>query len=90
MKSGLKHNYWNKYQAKLSTQNQNQYLDYLTDPSFQGVNRLFLPFEKNAFRTGHAGYFLPTVEIKDGNLMIDQGIFFDRLMKKDIRIYKNI
>ena len=64
MKSGLKHIIdWNKYQTKLSTQN--QYLDYLIDPSFQGVKRLFiLPFEKNAFRTGHGGYFLPAVEIK--------------------------
>ena len=29
---------WNKYQAKVSTEGQNQYLDFLIDPSFQGVN----------------------------------------------------
>ena len=32
---------WNKYQSKLREKSQNRYLDYLTDPSFQGVNRIF-------------------------------------------------
>ena len=31
---------WNKYQSKISTERPNQYLDYLIDRSFQGVNRL--------------------------------------------------
>ena len=40
---------WNKYQLKVTIQQQNPYLDYLTDPSFHGVNRLFvLSFENNA------------------------------------------
>ena len=44
----------NKYQSRVSTQTQNQYLDYLIDPTFQGVNRHFvLSFEDNAFGTGH-------------------------------------
>ena len=55
----------NKYQSRVSTQTQNQYLDYLIDPTFKGVNRHFvLSFEDNAFRTGHTEYFLPKVEIK--------------------------
>ena len=33
---------WNKYQLKKSIQNQNQYLNYLIDPIFQGVDRLFV------------------------------------------------
>ena len=32
---------WNKYQSKISTGKANQYLDYLIDPCFQIVNRLF-------------------------------------------------
>ena len=32
---------WNKYQAKASTEGVNQFLDFLIDPVFQGVNRLF-------------------------------------------------
>ena len=42
LKSGFKRTInWNKYQSKVSIARQNQYLDYLIDPIFQGVNRLF-------------------------------------------------
>ena len=33
---------WNKYNSKVTTQAKKQYLHYLIDPSFQGVNRLFV------------------------------------------------
>ena len=43
LKSGFKRTInWDKYQSKISTERQNQYLDYLIDPSFQGVNRRFI------------------------------------------------
>ena len=32
---------WNKYQSKLTEQARNRYFDYLIDPSFQGINRIF-------------------------------------------------
>ena len=38
---------WNKYQSKATVQAWNQYLDYLIDPIFQGVNRLFALLFKN-------------------------------------------
>ena len=44
--------YWNKYQSTLSTERQNQYLDYLIDPSFQGVK--FLSFKDEAQRTSYS------------------------------------
>ena len=55
LKSGLKRTInWNKYQPKVTAQERNQYLDYLFDPSFQGVNRLFvLSFENNACQTSY-------------------------------------
>ena len=58
LKSGFKCTInWNKYQLKVTTENHNQYLDYLIDPSFQAVNRLFvLSFEDNADQTRHTGY----------------------------------
>ena len=41
LKSGFKRTInWNKYQSKARMQVQNRYLDYLIDPSFQGVNGL--------------------------------------------------
>ena len=33
---------WNKYLRKTIDQAQNRHLDFLIDPSFQGVNRLFV------------------------------------------------
>ena len=42
LKSGFKRTInWNKYQSKVSTEPQNQYLDFLINPSFQGANRFF-------------------------------------------------
>ena len=72
LKSGFKRTTnESKYQSKVSTQAQNQYLDNLIDPSFQGVNRFFaLSFEINAVKTGYTIYFLPKREIKDYNVMI--------------------
>ena len=63
---------WNKYLSKISIKGQIPHLHYLIDSSFQGLNKLFvLWFEDNAVRNGHKKYFLPTVEIKDYNVMID-------------------
>ena len=45
---------WNRYQSRVSKERSKQYLNYLIDPSFRGVNRLFvLSFEDNAYRTSH-------------------------------------
>ena len=44
---------------------QNQYLDYLINPIFQGVNRLSaLSFENNTDKKSDKRFLLPTVEIK--------------------------
>ena len=77
LKSGFKRTInWNKYESK-TTQARNQYLDYLIDLSFQGVNRLFvLSYENTEQLTSSKRYFLPTVEIKDYNVMIDGRNFF--------------
>ena len=81
---------WNKHQAKVSTERQNQYLDFLIDPSFQVVNRLFvLPFESGAQRTSYKQYYLPTREMKNYNIMIDGQNFFDYPAKNDLITYDN-
>ena len=62
---------WNKYKSKPESLRLNQYLNHLTEPSFQEVNRPFvLSLEKDAQRTSNKIYFLPNVEIKDYNVMI--------------------
>ena len=48
LKSGFKRTIsWNKYQPKVATERQNQYLDLLIKWSFQGVNRLFVLLFEN-------------------------------------------
>ena len=92
LKSGFKRTMnWNKYQSKVTVQVQKQYLDFLIDASFQGVNKLFvLSFENNGGRTSYTGYYLPLVEIKNYNVMINGGNFFDHPVKNYLIIYNNI
>ena len=92
LKSGFKRTInWNKYQSDPKTYAQNQYLNHLVDPSFQGVNRLFvLSFETENGRTSHSNYYLPKVEIKDYNVMIDGKNFFDQPINNDYKAYENI
>ena len=63
LKSGFKTTInCNKYQSKVIIQAPNPYLDYLIDPSFQGVNRLFvLSFENTTDRALNTKYYLPNV-----------------------------
>ena len=91
LKSGFKRTInWKRYQSKASKQTQDQYLDYLIDSSLQGVNRLFvLSFENNAHQTSYKRYFLPTVTIKDYNVMIDGKNFLGQPVKNNLRTYDN-
>ena len=83
MKAGFKRTVkWNKYHSEVTIERQNQYLDYLIDPCFQVVNRLFvLSFENDTGKTGHSGCFLRKVEIGNYNVMIDGENFFDQWVK---------
>ena len=82
---------WNKYQSKISAKAQNQYLDSLINPSFQGVNRIFvLHFENEIDRTSHSNYHLQKVEIKDYNVKIDGRNVFDQPINNSIKTYENI
>ena len=91
-KSGFKRTInWNKYRSKASIERQNQYFDNLTDPTFQGANRLFvLSFENNADTTAHIGYFLPKVETKDYIVKINGQNLFDQPVKNDLGTSDNI
>ena len=71
LKSGFKRVInWNKYLSKPELLTQNPNLNHLVEPSFQGVNRLFvLAFENDDDRTSNDQYYLPTVEIKDYSIV---------------------
>ena len=72
-------------------------LNYLNDPTFSRVNRLFvLSFENEENRTSFSKYYTPSVEIKDFNVLIDSKSFFDvpikskeKTCKKNIEMSKN-
>ena len=82
---------WNEYESSVKTFAQNRYLNYLISLSFQGVNRLFvLSFENENDRTSHSTYYLPKVEIKDYNVMIDGRNFFDQPINSMTKTYENI
>ena len=76
--------HWNKYLAKPELLAQDPNLNHLFGPSFQGVNRLFvLAFGNDAQRTSNKRYYLPNVEIKDYNVLIDGKNFFDQPIKNN-------
>ena len=92
LKSGFKRVInWNKYSSKPELLRRNPNLNHLVEPSFQGVNRLFvLAFENDTQRTSHSGYYLPNVEIKDYNIMINGENFLDQPIKNNKVTYENI
>ena len=92
LKSGFKKTIsWNKYESSIKTFAQNRYLNYLINPSIQGVNKLFvLSFENENDRTLHSTYYLPKVEIKDYNVMVDGRNFFDQPINSMNKTYDNI
>ena len=92
LKSGFKRAInWNKYLSKPELLRQNPNLNHLVEPSFQGVNRLFvLTFENDAQRTINEIYYLPNVEIKDYSVIIDGKNFFDHPVKSNKVTYENI
>ena len=69
----------------------NPYLYYLIDPSFQRVNSFFVSsLENSTDRTVHTKYCLPTVEIKNYNVMVNGQAFFYQLVQTDLKTYDNI
>ena len=92
LKSGFKKVInWNKYLSKPELLARNPNLNYLVEPSFEGVNRFFvLAFENDEQRTSARRYDLPTVEIKDYNVLINGEKFFDQPIKNDKTTYANI
>ena len=81
----------NKYLSKPEFLAQNPYLNHLVEPSFQGTNRLFvLAFENDNDRISDDEYYLPTIEIKDCNIVINGENFFDHPIKNNKVTYDNI
>ena len=82
---------WNKYMSQMSNQNKNNNLNYLIDPTFSNVNRLFvLSFENEDERTSYYKYYVSSVEIKDYNVLIDGNAFFELPIKNVEETYEKV
>ena len=69
LKTGFKRTIkWNKYRSEMSNQTKNNNLNYFIDPTFTNVKRLFvLSFENETEKTSFSKYYVPKIEIKNGN-----------------------
>ena len=90
LKTGFKRTIkWNKYISEMSNQTKNNNLNYLIDPTFTNVNRLFvLSFEND--RASFSKYYVPNIEIKDFNVLIDGKPFFKIPVKNKKEAYEQI
>ena len=95
LKTGFKRTIkWNKYRSQMTIQPQNNNLNYLIDPTFTNVNRLFvLSFTRDNAgdnREFFSHYYVPNIEIKDFNVLIDGKSFFDLSVKNEEEAYEKI
>ena len=78
----------------MTIQSQNNNLIYLIDPTFTNVNKLFIfSFERNVIgdnRDSISHYYVPNIEIKDFNVLIDKKSFFDLPVKNKEEAYEKI
>ena len=91
--------YWNEYKIKekdenTDTNNANTVRYINLDPSFQGVNRLFLIAYNRAAgqatRDGQRKYYLPRIDLNIYNVIIDGKNFYDNPMESDIEKYREL
>ena len=90
LKTGFKRTIkWNKYRSEMSNQCKNNNLNHLIDPTFTNVNRLFvLSFENENDRTSFLKNYVPKVEIKDINVLIDDKQYFEFPVKNKEEAYE--
>ena len=85
---------WNKYISQMPIQPQNNNLNYLIDPTFTSVNRLFvLSFPRNNntdSRYYFSNYYVPKVKVNDFSVLIDGKSFFDLSVKNDEEAYEKL
>ena len=82
----------------MTIQNNNNNLIYLIDLTFTNVNRLFvLSFErieennvKKDYRDSFSHYYVPKVQLKDFNVLINKNFFFDLPVKNEEEAYEKI
>ena len=88
--------YWNEYKTKeINEDSDANVFKYINlDPSFQGVNRLFVMAYNRAngqpTRNGQRKYYLPRIDLEKYNVIIDGRHFYDNPIKSDIEKYREL
>ena len=75
----------------MTNQTKTNHLNHLIVSTFTKVNRLFvLSFKNKEDRTSFSKYYVPKVEVKDFNVLIDGKSFFDVPIKDKEEAYEKI
>ena len=88
--------YWNEYKTKEINEDADaNVFKYINlDPSFQGVNRLFVMAYNRAngqrTRNGRRKYYLPRTDLEKYNVIIDGRNFYDNPIESDIEKYREL
>ena len=88
--------YWNEYKTKEISENADaNVFKYINlDPSFQGVNRLFVMAYNRAngqpTRNGKQKYYLPRFDLEKYNVIIDGRNVYDNPIESDIEKYREL
>ena len=82
-----------KGQDKDANANEFKYINL--DPSFQGVNRLFVMVysrtdNNQPTKNGQRKYYLPRIDLKKYNVIIDGRNFYDNPIESDIEKYRKL
>ena len=88
--------YWNEYKTKEINEDADanvfKYINF--DPSFQGVNRLFVMAYNRVdgplTRNGQKKYYLPRISLNKYNVIIDGRNFYDNPIESDIEKYREL
>ena len=85
---------WNKYISEITTQPKNNNLDYPIDLTCRNINRMFvLSFktrDNDPTRGSFDKYYMPLVETKNFNALINNKAFFDQPVKNKQEVYKTL
>ena len=88
--------YWNEYKTKEVNEgaDANVFKYINLDPSFQGVNRLFViaynRVDGQPTRNGQRKYYLPRISLSKYNVIIDGRNFYDNPIESDIEKYREL
>ena len=75
----------------MTNQTKNNNINYLIDPTFIKVNRLLvLLFENENDRTSFSKYYVPNIQIKDFNVLINGKSLFNMPIKNSEGTYEKI